>query len=59
PDYKQGRAKCNYCEHKCNKSVVRCKGHLKLYDYISLEIKKEYFGFTFQEPEKRNSATNI
>ncbi|CAG8491970.1 873_t:CDS:2 [Racocetra fulgida] len=33
--------------------------HLKLCDYVSLEIKKEYFGFTFQEPEKRNSATNI
>ena len=58
-NFKQGRAQCNYCDHKCNESVIRCKGHLKVCDYIDLEIKQQYFGTTFQEPEKKNSIINI
>ena len=58
-DYKQEYAQCNYCDHKCNESVIRCEGHLKICDYIDLEIKQQYFGTTFQEPEKKNSIINI
>ncbi|CAG8686479.1 5002_t:CDS:1, partial [Dentiscutata heterogama] len=28
-NFKQERAQCNYCDHKCNESVIRCEGHLK------------------------------
>ncbi|CAG8604238.1 12496_t:CDS:1, partial [Dentiscutata heterogama] len=53
-DYKQGRAKCDYCDYKCNESVIRSEGYLKVCDKASLEIKQLYFGSTFQEPEKKN-----
>ncbi|CAG8519847.1 15002_t:CDS:1, partial [Racocetra fulgida] len=53
-DYKQGCAKCNYCDHKCNESVVRCEGHLRGCNNAGIEIKQSYFGPTFQEPEQKN-----
>ncbi|KAF0385584.1 zinc finger bed domain-containing protein 1-like [Gigaspora margarita] len=57
-EFKQGCAKCNYCDHKGNESVIRCEGHLKVCNNVSLEIKQRHFGSTFQEPEKRNSTVN-
>ncbi|CAG8846062.1 22347_t:CDS:2, partial [Gigaspora margarita] len=48
-NFKQGCAQYNYCNHKCNKLVVSCKGHLKVCEHANLETKQQYFGPTFQE----------
>ncbi|CAG8720691.1 8996_t:CDS:2, partial [Racocetra persica] len=43
PDYKQPRAKCNYCESLCNENIARREGHLKVCEEINPEIKQQYF----------------
>ncbi|KAF0397170.1 zinc finger bed domain-containing protein 1-like [Gigaspora margarita] len=58
-NFKQGCAQYNYCNHKCNESVVSCKGHLKVCEHANLETKQQYFGPTFQETVQRNLVVNI
>ncbi|CAG8445324.1 10092_t:CDS:2 [Scutellospora calospora] len=42
-NYKQPRAKCNYCGNECNDNVIRCEGHLKICEIIDSNIKQQYF----------------
>ena len=57
-NYKQRCAKCNQYDHICNESVIRCEGHLKVYHYVSLEVKQQYFGSTSQLLERNLESIN-